>query len=200
MLELHLWVAIYRIDLMWLLEYDSKHHIFSVTGWRWIVHLRFSLLLPEIWSLIWNRYGYLCECECIFWSSFISQFENWLCIWLSLNFNEFRGVDIVGWYFRVVGWCMHTTYWFLCVLDRIHHFPLVWVGGKIKEDGIRSHRMIIIIQSEMVIDPKDAIACLLFHGKWAKGNLTLFWPRLPQESKLSWAWRGLSSFDSGFQG
>jgi hypothetical protein len=60
---------------------------------------------------------------------------------------------------------MHTTYWFLCVLDRIHHFPLVWVGGKIKEDGIRSHRMIIIIQSEMVIDPKDAIACLLFHGK-----------------------------------
>jgi hypothetical protein len=60
--------------------------------------------------------------------------------------------------------------------------------------------MIIIIQSEMVIDPKDAIACLLFHGKWAKGNLTLFWPRLPQESKLSWAWRGLSSFDSGFQG
>jgi hypothetical protein len=41
---------------------------------------------------------------------------------------------------------------------------------------------------------------LLFHGKWAKGNLTLFWPRLPQESKLSWAWRGFSSFDSGFQG
>ena len=120
---------------MWLLVNDSKHHILlwwgegdNAPG----VHCCCRKFGVWFEIDIWISLGVSVNVN-VYWSSFISQFEYWLCTWLSLNFNDFRGryrwVILSGlldgvWYNMLVS----------CIVSLLGFIISLWCGwvGKLK--------------------------------------------------------------------